>query len=110
MTLRILACLALCAAGCGGTTWINKDYKGGLPGGGERPLLLPTDVHQFPGHIVCDPASRSELVVPMIEGGHLVGVFDLDSPLPGRFTTADQLGIEAAVRLLLGACRWRDRA
>ena len=76
----------------------------------RRASVLVPDVHQFPGHIVCDPASRSELVVPMIEGGHLVGVFDLDSPLPGRFTTADQLGIEAAVRLLLGACRWRDRA
>jgi hypothetical protein len=48
MTLRFLACLAALAAGCGGTTWINKDYRGAVPTGSDRPLLLPIDVHQFP--------------------------------------------------------------
>src|SRR5690242_2107629 len=47
-------------------------------------VLVP-DVHDFPGHIACDPASRSELVVPLIEEGLVLGVLDLDSPLPGRF-------------------------
>ena len=73
----------------------------------RRASVLVADVHQFPGHIACDPVSRSELVVPLIDGEHLYGVFDLDSPLPDRFSAVDQLGIEAAVRLLLGASRWR---
>lgn len=57
------------------------------------------DVHAFPGHIACDAASRSELVVPVIDGGRengrLVGVIDLDSPLPARFDADDAAGIEA---------------
>ncbi|WP_028919436.1 GAF domain-containing protein [Pseudoxanthomonas suwonensis] len=53
------------------------------------------DVHAFPGHIACDPASRSELVVPLVHDGELVGVFDLDSPEPDRFDADDQRGLEA---------------
>lgn len=53
------------------------------------------DVHAFPGHIACDSASRSELVVPLYAGERLVGVFDLDSPLPARFDVEDQAGLEA---------------
>ena len=54
------------------------------------------DVHAFPGHIACDSASRSELVVPLVAAdGALVGVFDLDSPRPARFTADDQQGLEA---------------
>ena len=74
----------------------------------RRASVLVPNVHQFPGHIVCDPLSCSELVVPMIDGDRLLGVFDLDSPLPGRFAAADQAGIEAAVRLLMRACRGAD--
>ena len=70
----------------------------------RRMSVLVPDVHQFPDHIVCDPVSRSELVVPLIDGDRLIGVFDLDSPLPGRFGAADQAGIEAAVRLLMQSC------
>lgn len=71
----------------------------------RRASLLVPDVHAFADHIVCDPASRSELVVPLLKDGSLVGVFDMDSPLPGRFSAADQAGMEAAVALLMGACR-----
>ncbi|WP_024868670.1 GAF domain-containing protein [Pseudoxanthomonas suwonensis] len=53
------------------------------------------DVHAFPGHIACDSASRSELVVPLVHAGELVGVFDLDSPEPDRFDAEDQRGLEA---------------
>ncbi len=53
------------------------------------------DVHAFPGHIACDSASRSELVVPLVHDGELVGVFDLDSPEPDRFDADDQRGLEA---------------
>jgi len=62
------------------------------------------DVHAFPGHIACDAASRSELVVPLVRDGTLVGVFDLDSPLPGRFDVEDQRGLEAIAQVFLEAC------
>lgn len=60
------------------------------------------DVHAFPGHIVCDAASRSELVVPLLHGERLFGVLDIDSPSPDRFSTADQAGIE---RVAAAWCR-----
>jgi GAF domain-containing protein len=59
------------------------------------------DVHDFPGHIACDPNSRSELVVPLIEDGRVLGVLDLDSPLVARFDRADQEGCEALVALFV---------
>ncbi len=60
----------------------------------ERTTQRVDDVHAFPGHIVCDAASRSELVVPLEVGTELVGVLDIDSPAPARFSAADQAGIE----------------
>jgi GAF domain-containing protein len=70
----------------------------------RRASVLVPDVREFPGHIVCDPVSRSELVVPLVRDGELVGVFDLDSPLPGRFNEEDRAGMEAAARTLMAAC------
>jgi len=67
----------------------------------RRESILVEDVHAFPGHIVCDEASRSELVVPLIAQGTVIGVLDLDSPSPGRFTDADRQGCEKLVALLL---------
>ena len=58
------------------------------------------DVHAFPGHIACDAASRSELVVPILHDGMVIGVLDLDSPVPDRFDAADQAGCEAIVTLI----------
>ncbi|CAN7449476.1 GAF domain-containing protein [Bosea sp. LjRoot237] len=69
----------------------------------RRETMLVEDVHAFPGHIACDAASRSELVVPLIRDGEVIGVIDLDSPEPGRFDAADQRGIEAIARLYLEA-------
>jgi GAF domain-containing protein len=63
-------------------------------------VLVP-DVHQFPGHIACDPVSRSELVVPLIEAREVSGVLDLDSPLLGRFDEIDQAGCERLVALFV---------
>ena len=60
------------------------------------------DVHAFPGHIACDAASRSELVVPIVHGGIVIGVLDLDSPVPDRFDATDQAGCEAIVALIAG--------
>ena len=72
-----------------------------------RETLVVADVHEFAGHIACDAASRSELVVPLISGdrtaGRLWGVLDLDSPSLQRFDSDDALGIAAAVELLLAA-------
>lgn len=59
------------------------------------------DVHAFPGHIACDPASRSEIVVPLIVDGAVLGVLDIDSPRPARFSAEDQAGIEALARVYL---------
>lgn len=69
----------------------------------RRASVLVQDVHEFPGHITCDPVSRSELVVPLIREGELLGVFDLDSPLPGRFNEEDRAGMETAARTLMAA-------
>jgi len=66
----------------------------------SRETQLVEDVHAFPGHIACDAASRSELVVPIVHEGALIGVLDLDSPSPARFDAEDAAGCEALVRLL----------
>jgi len=58
-------------------------------------------VHAFAGHIACDSASNSELVIPLIKAGRLVGVLDLDSPTIGRFSEADQAGLEQLVAIFL---------
>lgn len=66
----------------------------------EDRTQLVRDVHRFPGHIACDSASNSEIVVPVHAGGEVVGVLDLDSPHIGRFTAEDQTGLEGFVRIL----------
>jgi L-methionine (R)-S-oxide reductase len=71
-------------------------------------VLVP-NVHDFPGHIACDPVSRSELVVPLIEDGAVLGVLDLDSPLPARFDAADQHGCERLVALFVEHQRRHSR-
>jgi L-methionine (R)-S-oxide reductase len=60
-----------------------------------RETQLVEDVHAFPGHIACDAASASEVVVPIVHEGRLIGVLDLDSPAPARFDEADARGLEA---------------
>ncbi len=66
----------------------------------EDRTQLIRDVHQFPGHIACDSASSSEIVVPIHADGKIVGVLDVDSPRIGRFTEEDRLGLEELVRTL----------
>ena len=67
----------------------------------EKRTMLVEDVHAFPGHIACDAASNSEIVIPLIKNGEVIGVLDIDSPLKGRFTTDDQAGLEQFVETLL---------
>ena len=59
------------------------------------------DVEAFPGHIACDAASRSEIVIPLLRDGELLGVLDIDSPEPARFTAEDQAGLEAIAAAFL---------
>lgn len=66
----------------------------------EAKTILVKDVHQFPGHIACDSASNSEIVIPILKNGEIYGVLDIDSPYFARFTEEDQLGLEALVRVL----------
>ena len=66
----------------------------------EDAIQLVYDVHRFPGHIACDCASNSEIVLPIHVGGRIWGVLDIDSPTVGRFTEADREGLEAIVRVL----------
>ena len=65
--------------------------------------IVVDDVHQFPGHIACDSASASEIVLPLAVAGRIVGVLDLDSPKPWRFDDADAIGLEALVEIFLAA-------
>lgn len=66
----------------------------------SRETQVVEDVHTFPGHIACDAASASEIVVPVLNGDHLVGVIDLDSPVPARFDARDAQGLERLAQLI----------
>jgi len=61
----------------------------------RRETIVVPDVNAFPGHIACDAASRSEIVVPLVRGGELLGVLDVDAPAAGRFDDEDRRGLEA---------------
>lgn len=69
----------------------------------ERRTLRIADVHEFPGHIACDAASNSEIVVPLVKGDTLIGVLDIDSPLKERFDAEDQAFLEEFAEILVGA-------
>jgi GAF domain-containing protein len=74
----------------------------GTAGARRRSVVVP-DVHAFPGHIACDPNSRSELVVPLLQAGELLGVIDLDSPRPARFDEDDRIGVERLAAILIAS-------
>jgi L-methionine (R)-S-oxide reductase len=67
----------------------------------RRETVVVPDVHAFPGHIACDTASRSEIVIPLIQRGRVLGVLDLDSPLVGRFDEDDAVGLKSVVDLFV---------
>jgi GAF domain-containing protein len=76
----------------------------------ERKTIIVPDVHAFPGHIACDGASRSEIVVPLLKGEQLVGVLDLDSPRLARFNEGDARGLERLASVFLDSVRAEDIA
>jgi len=69
----------------------------------DRRTVVVPDVHEFPGHIACDSASRSEVVVPIVHGAKVIGVLDLDSPLVRRFDESDARALEQVVELFLAS-------
>ena len=73
-----------------------------------RKTVLVPDVHAFPGHIACDAASQSEVVIPLIAGAKLLGVLDLDSPSVGRFNDGDARGLERLAALFVDSVRLED--
>lgn len=72
----------------------------------ERRIIIVEDVHKFPGHIACDSASNSEIVVPIIKEDRLVGVLDIDSPIFNRFDLVDGRYLEEFVKILNRYCHW----
>jgi L-methionine (R)-S-oxide reductase len=71
----------------------------------RRSTVVVEDVHAFPGHIACDSASNSEIVVPLLRGSELLGVLDLDSPQHARFGASDQRGLEAVAKIFVDSIR-----
>src|SRR6187397_549687 len=69
----------------------------------RRETVVVEDVHAFPGHIACDSASNSEIVIPLLRGSELLGVLDLDSPLQARFGSADARGLEALAKIFIAS-------
>lgn len=87
---------------------IRIDFGRGVCGtaAAEDAVQVVPDVHAFPGHIACDAASRSEIVLPLHDRGGLAAVLDIDSPLTDRFSPVDRQGLEHCVALLEQACDW----
>jgi L-methionine (R)-S-oxide reductase len=73
----------------------------------RRETIVVADVEAFPGHITCDPASRSEIVVPILEKGELRGVLDIDAPEKNRFDEEDRVGLERFVQVLIPHVDWK---
>lgn len=74
----------------------------------ERQILLVPDVHAFPGHIACDSRSRSEIVLPLIRDGQLLGVLDIDSPVENRFSETDREGLSNFAEIVSGLPGWEN--
>lgn len=74
----------------------------------ERKTIVVEDVHQFPGHIACDGASESEIVIPIIKNNRLMGVLDVDSPVKARFGENDRIGMERFSEILAESICWED--
>lgn len=72
----------------------------------QNGTVVVPDVHQFPGHIACDGASESEIVIPVREGGRVRAVLDIDSPVKDRFSEEDRAGLESLVRTIEGRVKW----
>ena len=77
-------------------------------GAAKCETMIVPNVHEFPGHITCDSTSNSEIVIPLMKGGRLIGVLDLDSPSLSRFDEEDAAGLQRLVRILLASAIAND--
>lgn len=95
---------------CGRPACTHIDIGEGVCGAAaeRRATVLVSDVHDFPGHVACDEASQSEIVVPIIVGERLLGVLDIDAPVKERFNEQDARGLEAFVRHLASVVDWNQ--
>lgn len=93
---------------CGKTACITIPLGKGVCGTAaqSRQTVIVPDVHAFPGHIACDSASQSEIVIPIIKKSKLYGVLDIDSPIKNRFDETDSKYLRQAVDILLSCCDW----
>ena len=87
----------------GGTACVRIKMGSGVCGTSalRKETLIVNDVHQFPGHIACDARSQSEIVIPLVKKGRLLGVLDIDSPVNSRFNEEDKKGLEKLVELFI---------
>lgn len=85
---------------------IGKGVCGKAVEEGKTQLII--DVNQFPGHISCDSASKSEIVIPIHKDNTIIGVLDIDSPILARFDAIDQAGLEEVVSILENSCNWNE--
>ena len=92
----------------GKTACIRIDYGKGVCGTAweKDEVMVVPDVHEFPGHIACDSASRSEIVVPIHNAGRVVAVLDIDSPKMGRFSDADKAGLMEFAEVIEDKVEW----
>jgi L-methionine (R)-S-oxide reductase len=72
----------------------------------KRETIIVDNVHKFEGHIACDPNSKSEIVVPIVSEGRLLGVLDIDAPIESRFDEPDRKGLESLLQILLNKTKW----
>ncbi len=97
---------------CGKTACLTIPIGKGVCGTAaqKRETVVVQDVHDFPGHIACDSASNSEIVVPILQNGTLYGVLDIDSPIKHRFDETDAKYLKQAVEILLASSDWEHFA
>ena len=95
---------------CGKVACLRIPLSKGVCGAAAtaRETLVVPDVHEFPGHIACDSASNSEIVVPIIKNDILYGVLDIDSPIKKRFDETDRIYLEQVVSILCDGCAWEQ--
>ncbi len=95
---------------CGKPACIQIPFGKGVCGTAavQRTVMVVPDVHTFSGHIACDSASASEIVVPLLQHDRLLAILDIDSPDKNRFTEADKIFLEQAAAILIDACNWEN--
>ncbi len=95
---------------CGKPACIQIPFGKGVCGtaAAQKNAIIVPDVHRFPGHIACDSASASEIVVPLLKNDRLLAILDVDSPVKNRFSETDKALLKQAAAILIDACDWEN--